>query len=146
MYNVTLRLHFSAFRFQFFQIQLSFQMSRIHHVDYKYMESNTVFNFFALSLVYSTAKWWRHTIVTGSCYCCYAPVLHWFCVVIGSIVVQDSNAWTGWPGKGGLWRMIFRPTFDEQTNERIWQNAKHVDFVTCLFHVWRISDVEKIKG
>ena len=40
-------------------------------------------------LAYSSAKWWRHTVVTGSRYCCYAPVLSWFCVVIGSIVVQD---------------------------------------------------------
>ena len=36
------------------------------------------------------AKCWRHTVATGSRYCCYAPVLHWFCIVIGSIVVQDS--------------------------------------------------------
>ena len=28
-------------------------------------------------------------VVTGSLYCCYAPELHWFCIVIGSIVVQD---------------------------------------------------------
>ena len=39
--------------------------------------------------LYSPAKWLRHKVVTGSRYCCYAPVLHWFCVVIGSIVVQD---------------------------------------------------------
>ena len=25
----------------------------------------------------------------GSHYCCYTPVLHWCCVVIGLIVVQD---------------------------------------------------------
>ena len=31
----------------------------------------------------------RHTVVTGLRYCYYAPLLHWFCVVIGSIVVQD---------------------------------------------------------
>ena len=37
------------------------------------------------------AKWLRHTVVTGSHYCCYAPVLHWFCVVIGLIVVQDKR-------------------------------------------------------
>ena len=34
-------------------------------------------------------KQFRHTVVTGSRYCCYTPVLHWFGVVIGSIVVQD---------------------------------------------------------
>ena len=27
---------------------------------------------------YSLAKWWRHTVATGSQYFCYAPVLHWF--------------------------------------------------------------------
>ena len=37
----------------------------------------------------SPAKWLCNTVVTGSRYFCYhAPVLHWFCVAIGSIVVQ----------------------------------------------------------
>ena len=36
----------------------------------------------------SPAKWWRHAVVTGS-RCCYVPLVHWFCVVIGLIVVQD---------------------------------------------------------
>ena len=29
------------------------------------------------------------TVVTGSCYSCYVPVLQWFCIVTGSIVDQD---------------------------------------------------------
>ena len=34
-------------------------------------------------------KWWSHAVVTDLRYCCCAPVVHWFCVVIASIVVQD---------------------------------------------------------
>ena len=42
------------------------------------------------------------TVVTGSCYSCCAPVLHWFCVVISLMVVQDK-AWTGKPSNWWLW-------------------------------------------
>ena len=35
------------------------------------------------------AYWLGHTVVTGSRYCCFAPVPQWFCVVIGSQVKRD---------------------------------------------------------
>ena len=47
-------------------------------------------------------------VVTGSRYCCFAPMLHWFCVVISLIVFQDrqgAKVWTRRPGNGGLWRV-----------------------------------------
>ena len=40
----------------------------------------------------SPAKWLCHTVVTGSHCCCYAPVLHQFCVVIGTIEVQGRQS------------------------------------------------------
>ena len=51
----------------------------------------------------------RHKAATGSHYCCYAPVLHWFCVVISSILVQDKTgkAWTSGSGDGGLRRITY---------------------------------------
>ena len=57
-------------------------------------------------LGYSLGKWWRHTVVTGSRYCCYAPVLHWFCAVIGT-TVGSVRSWfkTGKLCNGVLWRI-----------------------------------------
>ena len=46
------------------------------------------------------AKWLCHTVVTGSHYCSYEPVLH--CVVIGSIMVRDSQSVIPRPGNGTL--------------------------------------------
>ena len=30
-------------------------------------------------ILHSPAKWWCHRVATGSRYCCYASVHHWFC-------------------------------------------------------------------
>ena len=51
---------------------------------------------------YSPAKWLHNPAVTWSRYFCHTTVSHWFCVAISSIIVQDSKAWSGRPGNGGL--------------------------------------------
>ena len=49
--------------------------NRVHNIQHIYMKNNSPHN----------------TVVTGSHYCCYAPVLHCFCVVIGSIMVHKRQ-------------------------------------------------------
>ena len=88
--------HVCCFSFKLRRVSCAGAMSRVFlgfvWTDYWRNESNYVITSPA-NQHDSPAKWLglRHTVVTGSRYCCYAPVLHWFCVVIDSIVVQDRQ-------------------------------------------------------
>ena len=51
---------------------------------------------------YLLAKWWCHTVATGSCYCCYAPVLISFVLWLVWSWFKTGKVWTGRPGNGEI--------------------------------------------
>ena len=65
-------------------VWLGINLILVKSIHFGLLESN-------LAKGHSLAKWWCHTVVTGSRYCCCALV-QWFCVLIVSIVVQEMQA------------------------------------------------------
>ena len=65
-----------------------------------------------INSIHDQFNWSTHSVATGSCYCCYAPVLHWFVLWSVRSWFKIGKAWTGRHGNGGLWRITLSTSWD----------------------------------